>query len=293
MEYISVSSLVSDFWGLLFFPFIRISLTILLLRFVFGKDRFNSLKSELFNKILQYSKKIKYRERLDKAVPIVNIFLIFSFLYLSSILYSTIETFVPISVSFGNNHLSSEMVLNVWSYHPYIKDFSTLQRVVYYKAQENKLGTFELLSEEGLRNLPEILLRSLIVFTLILLISLFLFSLTKIIKRGFFERVSMIFRAVLALFILTSLLIGICFLNKNYIYDYSIQAWSQYESQLLSSGAPPELDIDIKKEKLDEVNEYIDEYSHDFYASLGLGPTGVLIRYANCHLEFNVIHYHY
>ena len=53
------------------------------------------------------------------------------------------------------------------------------------------------------------------------------------------------------------------------------------------------MDIDIKKEKLDEVNEYIDEYSHDFYASLGLGPTGVLIRYANCHLEFNVIHYHY
>lgn len=293
MEYISVSSLVSDFWGLLFFPFIRISLTILLLRFVLGKDRFNILKSELFKKIIQYSKKIKYRERLDKAVPIVSIFLVFSFLYLSSIFCSTIESFVPISVSFGNNQLSSEMVLNVWSYHPYIKDFSTLQRVVYYKAQENKLGTSELLSAEGLRNLPEILLRSLVVFTLFLLISLIIFSLTKIIKRGFFERIFMIFRAVLALFILTFLLVGICFLNKNYIYDYSIQAWSQYESQLLSSGAPPESDIDIKKEKFDEVKEYIDEHSHGFYASLGFGSTGVSIQYTNCHFEFSVVYYHY
>lgn len=294
MEYISVSSLVSDFWSFLFFPFIRVSLVIFLMRFILGKDRFSALKSNLLNKILQYGQKIKYRERLDKAVPIVNVFLVFSFLYLSSIFCSMVENFIILSVSFGNNNfLSSETVLNVWSYHPYIEDFSTLQRLVYYKAEESNLGSFELLSAEGLRNLPEFLLRSLIAFTLILLCFLVAFFLIKIIRRGSFECIVMIFRTILALLILTFLLVGICFLNKNYIYDYTIQAWSQYELQLLSSGAPPKSDVDIKGEKLDEVNKYIEDNSRDFYASLVFGSTGVSIRYANDHFEFLIIHHYY
>lgn len=292
MDYISVSSLVSDFWSLFFFPLIRISFMILLMRYIFGKDRFNRLKSKLFDKILQYSQKIKYRERLNKAAPIVSMFLFFSFLYLFSIFYSTVESFIHLSISFRNdNYLSSKTVLNVWQYHPYIEDFHTLQNVVYYKASESELGTYKLLSTEGLRNLPEMLLRSLIVFVLILLIFLIVFFISKIIKRGFFKRIFMILRAVFALLILTSLLVGISFLNKNYINDYSIRAWSQYEAQILSSGAPPESDIDIKKEKLDEVNKYIDNHYYDFEASIGFGLIGVSITYTDYYFDFHVLYY--
>ena len=292
MEYISVSSLVSDFWNLFLYPLIRISLIIFLMRFIFGKDRFNRLKSKLFVKIILYFRKIKYHERLNKAVPIVNIFLFFSFIYLYSIFSSTVESFIPMSISFGNNnYLTSEMVLNVWEYHPYIEDFITLRKVVYYKAEESEIGTFRLLSTEGLRKLPEMLLRSLIVFILFLLSFLMVIFIIKIAKRGMFNRLFIILRAIFVLLILIFLFAGISFLNKRNINDYSIRAWSQYEAQVLSSGAPPESDIDIKKEKLDEVNEYIDNRYYDFYASLGFGSVGISITYTNHHFEFHVIHY--
>lgn len=292
MEYISVSSLVSDFWNLLFFPFIRISFMLLLVRFIFGKDRFNRLKSKLFDKILRYSEKIKNSDRLNKAAPTVSMFLFFSFLYLFSIFYSTVESFIHLSIAFSNeNYLSSETVLNVWQYHPYIENFNTLQDVVYYKAEESELGTFKLLSTEGLRHLPEMLLRSLIVFVLILLILLIGFFILKIFRRGFCKRIFMILRTIFALLILTFLLVGISFLNKNYINNYSIRAWSQYEAQVLSSGAPPESDIDIKEEKFDEVNRYIDNHYYDFEAILGFGPIGVSITYTDC-FDFHVLHYH-
>lgn len=292
MEYISVSSLISDFWNLLFFPLIRVSLIIFITRFVLGKDKFSSLKLKLFDKILQYSKKIKYRERLNKAAPIVSMFFFFSFLYLFSIFYSTIESFIYLSISFSNdNYLSSETVLNVWQYHPYIEDFNTLQNVVFYNAKESELGTFKLLSTEGLRNLPEILIRSLIVFVFILLNFLIIFLIIKITKRGFFKRILMTIRAIIMLLILTSLFVGISFLNKNHINDYNIQAWNQYELQLLSSGAPPESDIDIKNEKLDEVNRHINSQYYDFNVRLGFGPIGVSITYTDCHFEFHVLHY--
>ena len=294
MDYISVSSLVSDFWSLFFFPLIRISLMILLMRYIFGKDRFNRLKSKLFDNILQYSQKIKYRERLNKAAPIVSMFLFFSFLYLFSIFCSTVESFIYLNISFGNdNYLSSETVLNVWQYHPYIEDFSTLQDVVYYKAEESELGTYEILSTRGLRNLPETLIESLIVFVLSLLIFLIVFSIIKIIKRGFFKRIFMIFRAILVLITLTLLLAGIRYLNKNYTNNYTIRAWEQYESQLFSSGAPPESDIDIKKDKLDEVDRYIDSCYNDFEANIGFGTIGVSITYTNYGFKFHVIHYRY
>ncbi len=51
-------------------------------------------------------------------------FLLFSFLYLFSIFYSTVESFIPLNISFDNDgYLSSDTVLNVWRYHPYIEDF--------------------------------------------------------------------------------------------------------------------------------------------------------------------------
>ncbi len=292
MEYISVSSLVSDFWNLLFFPFIRISFMLLLMRFIIGKDRFNKLKSKLFDRILLYSEKIKYSDRLNKAAPIVSMFFFFSFLYLFSIFYSTVESFIHLNIYFNNeNYLSSETVLNVWQYHPYIENFNTLQNVVYYKAEESELGTFQLLSTEGLRHLPEMLLRSLIVFVLILLIFLIVFLIIKIFRRGFCKRIFMIFRAIFALLILTFLFVGISFLNKNYINNYSVRAWDQYEAQVLSSGAPPESDIDIKEEKFDEVNRYIDNHYYDFEAILGFGPIGVSITYTDC-FDFHILHYH-
>lgn len=294
MEYISVSSLVSDFWNLFFSPLIRISLIILIMRLILGKDRFDRLKSKLFDRIIQFSQAIKYRERLNKATPIVNMFLFFSFLYLFSIFYSSVESFIHLSISFGNNnYLSSEMVLNVWKYYPYIEDFSTLQKVVYYKATESELGKFKLLSTEGLRLMPEMLLRSLIVFVLILLSFLIVFLIIKIIKKGFFTRIFMILRALLVLLILTSLFVGISFLNKNYINDYNISAWSQCELQALSSGPPPESNIDIEKEKFDEVNSYIDNDHYDFCSSLGFGSVGVLITYTDCNFEFHITHNSY
>ncbi|RKI37760.1 hypothetical protein D7V86_24155 [bacterium D16-51] len=70
----------------------------------------------------------------------------------------------------------------------------------------------------------------------------------------------MILRAILVLITLTLLLAGISYLNKNYTNNYTIRAWEQCESQLFSSGAPPESDIDIKKDKLDGVDSYIDSY---------------------------------
>lgn len=291
MEYISVSSLVSDFWNLLLFPMIRIGLIVFLVRLVFGRDRFNSLKSKLFNKVVQYSKEIKYRERLGKAVPIVSMFLLFSFLYLFSIFYSAVESFIPVNISFDNDGcLSSDTVLNVWRYHPYIEDFSTLQRVVYYKAQESELGTVNLLSTEGLRGLPEILLKSSIIFVVILLSFLTVFLFLKMTKRGFIKRVTRIFRAAFALLILISLFIGISFLKHDYANSYTTQAWEQYELQLLSSGAPPESDVDIKGEKLDEVIEYIDNHYCDFHVHVTFGPIKISIIYADH--EFHFLHCH-
>lgn len=300
MEYISVSSLVSDFWNLLFFPIIRICFIIFLSKFVLGKDSFNGLKSKLFDKIIQYSQKIKYRERLGKAASIVTIFLIFSFLYLFSTLYSTVESFIPLHVSFNNSHnsdyFSSKVVLNVWRYHPYIEDLFTLENLVYYKAQENELGKAELLSTEGLRNLPEILLRSAIVFVLILLVFLILFLFVKIIKPGFFNRMFMIFRAVLALLMLMTLFIGISFLNKDHTPDYTVRAWNQYEMQLLSSGAPPESDIHIKQEQMEEINIYVSNLNDNYYdlrAGLVFGPIRVSITYVNRQFDVHTAtHFH-
>ena len=294
MDYISVSSLVSDFWNLFFFPLIRISFMIFLMRFILGKDRFNRLKSKLFDKLLKYSQKIKYHERLNKATPIVNVFLFFSFLYLFSIFCSTVESFIHLNISFGNdNYLSSEIVFNIWQYHPYIENFHTLQKVVYYKAKENELGRFKLLSTTGLRKLPEMLLESLITFILIFLCFLIVFLIIKIFRRGFFKRILMILRSILVLLVLTSLFVGIRFLNKNYTNDYIIRSWDQYESQLLSSGPPPESDIDIKKEKLYEVDKYIDDCYNDFEASIGFGAIGVSVTYTNYSFELHVIHYGY
>ena len=241
--------------------------------------------------IILHNIAIKYRERLGKATPIVSVFLLFSFLYLFSIFYSTVESFIPLNNSFDNDgYLSSDTVLNVWRYHPYIEDFSTLQRVVYYKAQESELGTVKLLSAEGLRSLPEILLKSSIVFLVILLSFLIVFLFIKITKRGIIKRVIMIFRTTLALLMLISLFIGVSFLKQNYESNYTTQAWNQYELQLLSSGAPPESDVDIKEEKLDEVTEYIDNHYCDFHVYISFGSIEISITYANH--EFHVIRYH-
>lgn len=292
MDYISVSSLITDFWTLLFYPIIKFGLIVFMLQFVLGKDRFNRMKLKLFDSILQYGQKIKYRERLDKAVPIMNVFLFFSFLYLFSLLSSYIESFIHLNVSFRNsNYLSSETVLNVWRYHPYIEDFTTLKKVVYYKAEVSELNTFQILSTEGFRHLPDMLLRSLIVFILVFLILSIAFFLLKIIKRGIFKRMLIILRAILVLFILIALFVFINFLNRNYENDYSVQAWTQYEAQVLSSGAPPESNIDIKKEKLDEVNESINKQYYDFSASLGFGEVGISITYTDHGFDFNIVHY--
>ena len=202
---------------------------------ILDKNRFNKIKLYLLNRISQYSQKIKYKERLDKAVPIMNVFLIFSFLYLFSLLSSYIESFIHMNVSFGNsNNLSSETVLNVWSYHPYIEDLATLKKIVYYKAQEKGINSFQLLSTEGLKHLPIMLIRDLIAF---------------------------------------------------------IQAWNQYEAQVLSSGAPPESDIIIKQEKFDEVNEAINTESCKFYASLGVGAVEISITYTEQGFNFSKVYY--
>ena len=103
----------------------------------------------------------------------------------------------------------------------------------------------------------------------------------------------MIFRAILVLITLTLLLAGIRYLNKNYTNNYTIRAWEQYESQLFSSGAPPESDIDIKKDKLDEVDRYIDSCYNDFEANIGLGTIGVSITYSNYSFNFHVVNYRY
>lgn len=294
MEYISVSSLVTDFWNILFYPLIKISLILILMRIIFGKDRFNRIQLKVFDIITKYSQKIKYRERLNKAVPIVNTFLIFSFLYLFSIFSSAVESFFHMNISFGSdNHISSKTVLNVWEYHPYIEDFSTLQDVVYYKAEESELGVFKLLSTEGLRKMPEMLLRSSIIFVLILLIFLIMCFVIEVIKQRSFKRIFIILRTNFVLLILTCLFVGISFLNKNYITDYNVRAWGQYELQVLSSGAPPESDIDIKKEKLDEVNRHIDNRYYDFDARFGFGSKGISVTYINHHFEFHTDNYRY
>ena len=201
---------------------------------------------------------------------------------------STIESFIPLHISFGgDNRPSRETVLSVWEYYPYIEDFHTLQNVVYYKASESGLDAARVLSEAGLRKLPELLLRSLIIFVLILLSFLFIFLILRIYKRGFLTRVSMILRAILVLLILTFLFVGVSFLNEKYIDDYSIRAWRQCELQLLSSGAPPESEINIKEEKFGEVDCYIrDHDDYDFNVTVSFGPASVTVIYTNCHFEF-------
>ena len=108
-------------------------------------------------------------------------------------------------------------------------------------------------------------------------------------KYGFIKRVLAIFRATLALLVLMSLLIGVSYLKRSYASNYTTQAWSQYELQLLSSGAPPETNLDIKEEKLDEISEYINNRYRDFHVYATFGPAILSITYTDH--EFHISHY--
>lgn len=91
----------------------------------------------------------------------------------------------------------------------------------------------------------------------------------------------MILRAISVLIVFIYLFVGVSYLNRNYENDYDIRAWSHYESQLLSSGAPPESDIDIKNEKFDEVRRHIDNRNYVFRIYLCFGTEGISINYIN------------
>ena len=132
MDYLKVSSIVTDFWDLLFYPLLIFALCLFELKTIIGKDSFRDIISTISKTAQQYSQKIKQYDQLNKVAPIIIVFILFSFLHFFSICISCLERFFYVGFSFKHDSLlTEEVVLDVWKYHPEIKDVYTLQRIVY------------------------------------------------------------------------------------------------------------------------------------------------------------------
>lgn len=253
-----------------------------------GKTRFGEIVSTINARVKKYSQRIKQYEQLNKAMPIIIVFILFSFLHLFSIIVSCAGSFFYLGFSFKHDSLlTEEVVLNVWKYHPDIEDIYTLQEVVLYNANKNGLGTVKILSSEGVQRLPEMVIRSTVIFSVILFICSVLFFLIRITKRGFMKRVIMIFRSLLALLLSILFLFSVSFLGRYHADNYNVQAWTQYELELLSSGAPAKSDIDIETAKKGEVSEWIDHRNNHFHVNLEVGSMGFSISFVDHQLEFH------
>ena len=82
-------------------------------------------------------------------------------------------------------------------------------------------------------------------------------------------------------------------MNRDFLGNYEVLAWNQYETQVLSSGPPFESDLDIIAEKEDEINAYIDIRFSSFNASFGIGPIRISMTFYENHFEFHTVQYSY
>lgn len=286
MDFIKTSSLVTDFWDLLFYPLLVFSLCVLELKIVVGKERFTSRMKVVNGKMQEYSKVMQQHEQLSKAMPILYIFILFSFVHLFSIIVSCVPLFFEISFSFRHDSILTEgTVLNVWKYYPHIEDIYSLEKVVLYNAKKNGLGTFKLLSSEGVMQLPELVVRSIVDFSVILVVLSLIYVLIRVFKRGFIKRFIIVLRAILALVLAVLLLFSVSFLRKNHTDDYITQAWTQLEIELLSSGAPPKTDYDIGTKKKDEASDWVNHRFNHFCTSIGVGSVGLSFSFYDHHWE--------
>jgi hypothetical protein len=130
---------------------------------------------------------------------------------------------------------------------------------VYYQAKENKINIFKLISTEGFKRLPEMLARTLLIFSIIMLLIYFIATIIKIGRKGFFQRFLKFWKSFAFILGFLILLTIINFLSVNNISENNkINAWEYYAAKLLSSGPLPESNItNIINEKKEEIQNYI------------------------------------
>lgn len=81
MDFLKTSSIVTDFWDLLFYPLFISSLCILEFKIIVGKDGFKGVVSTATEKVKPYIERIKQYDQLSKAAPVLIVFIMFSFLH--------------------------------------------------------------------------------------------------------------------------------------------------------------------------------------------------------------------
>lgn len=283
MDFLKTSSIVTDFWDLLFYPLLLFTLCAFEFKLIIGRESFNGVISAITTKAQQYIQRIKQYDQLYKALPVIIVFILFSFLHLFDIIISWTERVLCLGFTFQHDSILEEkVVLNVWKYYPNIEDVYTLQNIVSYKAKQNGLGTSKILSSEGVSALPELLIRSLFSFTVILVILSFLSLLVLVFRKTIkgnkkitcgriMKRLKTVLYSFISLVLTILVLFLISFLNRYHADDYIVEKWTQCEMELISSGAPPESDIEIETIKHQEVSEWI-EHLHDrtrFYLDVG------------------------
>ena len=276
MDYISAITTIGDAWNVLILPVMRVGGIILVTYFILGKDTFNYIKDRCLSILRLIQEKLNYKKRLGKAEPVVSVFFFIFGIYALSTLYSILESFFRIDISGSPTAtLGVDTILNVWQYYPHIDNVNKLQQVVLYQYVGENTNTFAITSSRGISILPEILLTSLLLFTIIMLIISIIFTLIRITKKGKLRRIKKVLRAFCISIFFIVLLIANCFNMVNTSYS-DAEIWRRTEANLLVSGPPPT--SNILTEKAEEAASIIRYHNYYFDVYFAFGPLFGLLR---------------
>lgn len=297
MDFIEASSLINDFWNTTFYELLIFTFCILELRFVLGRSILVGCITKYGEKIKYYSHRIKSIEQLDKAMPVVIVFLLLSLLHFVYLVFTVFENFFYLGFSFRHDIvLTEDLVLSVWKYRPDIEDVYTLHDIILYYAKQNGLNTTRILSPEGFAKLPFFMLEAMFSFTIVLILFLLFYwahrlfhniikkIITKCAGKSSDNPIKIrraLFRSVVILCFIALALSLIFYINR---YENDLKeanTWKQYHLELVSSGAPPEADIDIETEKQAEVREWIENHNSNTCIYLHLGSMSYSVSFTD------------
>ena len=257
MDFIDASSSIMDVWKILIHPIILFLAVLITTRFIFGKKKF-AASTEKHKMYIQACKnKIDFDKRFGKAASVIEVFLFLSSIYLLSILISVIIDLIRINVSLPlQNVVNKESIMNVWRYYPYVDDFFTLSRLVFYKAGELGFLTIPWLSTQGVIISVGFFINSCIILSFIFFFVYMLMFLFQMFKKGAIQRLRKIGRAFLTVLISISILAGYSFFLLPIAQQNNQQmVWYKVEESLLSSGEP--IQDELSKEKIEAVDKQI------------------------------------
>lgn len=291
MDFIEAPSLINDFWNTTFYELLIFTFCILELRFVLGRSILVGCITRYGEKIKDYSHRIKSIEQLNKAMPVVIVFLLLSLLHFIYLVFTCFENFFYLGFSFKHDMvLTEDVVLSVWKYRPDVENVDTLNDIILYYANQNGLNTTRILSPEGFAHLPLLVLEAMFSFTIVLILFLLGYWLIRlfnnIIKKCAYKSSDNpinIGRALLrsgAILCFVALALSlICYINR---YENDIKnanAWRRYQMELVSSGAPPEAEIGIETEKQAEVREWIENHNSNTCIYFHLGSMSYSVSF--------------